>query len=178
MCTITQITESKDDEELRSRALDMADCLIQCGITRPLTQLRIEDVPSLVQSIALYATVLKVKAALDQFVDGLKEACILTCIQEYPHLFRDLFVKSSTDCLDPGMNDIGKYERLMISLLFLDLIINLFEEKSFSPSGTTANIKEQSTYMFFKEEIICEGAMCVFLYVFSYSICIVVGVGD
>ena len=69
------------------------------------------------------------------------------------------------------MNDIGKYERLMISLLFLDLIIN---EKSFSPSGTTANIKEQSTYMFFKdllEEIICEGAMCIFLYVFSYLYC-------
>ena len=49
--------------ELRSTALEMTDCLIQCGITKPLTQLKIENVPNLVHSIALHATVLKVKAA-------------------------------------------------------------------------------------------------------------------
>ena len=81
----------------------MTDCLIQCGITKPLIQLKIEDVPNLVHSIALHATVLKVKAAIDQFMDGLREACLLPSIQKYPHVLRDLFVKSSTDCLDSGM---------------------------------------------------------------------------
>lgn len=88
---------------LQNKALEMAVCLIQCGITKPLTQLKIDVVPNLVQSIALQATVLKVKAALDQFMDGLKEAGLLSSIQEYPHLFKDLFVKCSTGCLDSGM---------------------------------------------------------------------------
>ena len=102
-----QISESANDEELQITAVDITNCLLECGITKPLAQLKTGDVPSHVRSIALHATVLKVKAALDQFVDGLKESCLLQNIREYPHLFRDLFVKS-TDCLDSGMIQVKK----------------------------------------------------------------------
>ena len=80
----------------------MVDCLLQCGVTKPLTQLKVEDVPNIVRNIALHTTVLKVKAALDQFKDGLKEAGILSSIQAYPEYFKDLFIKSNMDSLDAG----------------------------------------------------------------------------
>ena len=81
----------------------MTDCLLQCGITKPLTQLKIEDVSNLVHSIALHATVLKVKAAIDQFMDGLREACLLPSIQKYPHVLRDLFLDSGMTHAEANM---------------------------------------------------------------------------
>ncbi len=43
--------------------------MTQCGMTKLL----VKDVPNLVKSIALNSSVLRVKAALDQFMAGLKE---------------------------------------------------------------------------------------------------------
>ena len=52
----------------------------------------------------------------------------------------------------------------IIQFMFLiDSLLALLENKSFSPAGSTANVKEQNTYMFFKdllEEI--ERKLCVF----------------
>ena len=44
-------------------------------------------------------------------------------------------------------------------LLNLDSVLHLLEDKFFSPNGSTANVKEQNAYIFFKdllEEIECE----------------------
>lgn len=40
---------------------------------------------------------------------------------------------------------------LIICQFSLDVILNLLEEKYFSPPGSTANVKEQNTYIFFKD---------------------------
>lgn len=82
--------------------MDACDVLLDCGFTKPLPQLKLGDVPQLVKSAALHATILKIKSELDQFMKGVNEAGCLHAIQEYPYLFHTLFVASDRDELNAG----------------------------------------------------------------------------
>ena len=96
----------------------MVDCLVQCGVTKPLTQIKLADLPSLVRNIALQTTILKVKAALDQFVNGIKETGLLSCIQGYPDFFKDLFVKPKiADCLTAGKRLVNKNSLIILNFI-------------------------------------------------------------
>ena len=54
----------------------------------------LDDVPKIINSVAMHSIILKAKAELDQFVSGLQKAGILPAIQSYPEFFRPLFVSS------------------------------------------------------------------------------------
>ena len=54
------------------------------------------------KSTALHATLLKVKAELDQFMTGLQEAGVLHAIQAYPNHFRPLFVADAVKPMTAG----------------------------------------------------------------------------
>ena len=68
------------------------DTLIECGVTKPLAKLSLQDVDTVARTVALHTTILRVKAELDQFVCGLNEAGILDSIRAYPEFFRPMFV--------------------------------------------------------------------------------------
>ena len=86
---MTKVPSMYSSLSAMTMAVELVDIKTQCGLTKPLSMLKVKDVPNLVKSIALYATVLKVKAALDQFMAGLKESGLLLCVQEYPTFFKD-----------------------------------------------------------------------------------------
>ncbi len=92
-----------EDGDVRRIAGEACDVLLDCGVTKPLAQLTVRDVPHLVQSTALHSTILKVKAELDQFATGLDEAGIHSAIKMYPKLFKRLFVASQTQSVTAGM---------------------------------------------------------------------------
>lgn len=93
--------------------MDACDVLIDCGCTKPLAQIKISDVPYLVKSVALHSTVLKRKAELDQFMDGLEEAGVLPSIKLYPNLFESLFVKPNTLSVTAGGYDTCTHNNLL-----------------------------------------------------------------
>lgn len=97
-----QLRSATDDDSVRSIAMNDCDVLTECGCTKPLAQLKLADVPQLVKSAALHSTILRIKSELDQFMAGLDEAGCLHVLQEYPSLFRPMFVATDTNLLNSG----------------------------------------------------------------------------
>ena len=97
-----QLNSATDDEAVRSIAMGACDMLLDCGCTKPLSQLKLDDVPQLIKLAALHSTVLKIKSELDQFITGISEAGCLHAIQEYFALFRPMFVASDNIKLNAG----------------------------------------------------------------------------
>ena len=97
------MTEASEDSEVRSIALGASSMLIDNGISKALALLQVEDVPHIVNSVALYATILKIKAILDQFMAGLDEAGVLKAIKAYPSFFKSLFIRSEEHQITAGM---------------------------------------------------------------------------
>ena len=102
LCLHFQLNSATDDEGVRNIAMGACDVLLDCGCTKPLPQLKLDDVPKLIQCAALHSTVLKIKSELDQFMAGINEAGSLHVIQEYPSFFRPMFVASDTNLLNAG----------------------------------------------------------------------------
>lgn len=71
-----------------------ADLLIDCGFTKPITQITAKDVQEVVDTISVHCTILKIKAELDQIRCGLEEAEMLESIEKWPELFKPFFVAS------------------------------------------------------------------------------------
>jgi len=67
-------------------------------------QLEVYNHPQLVKIAALHSCIMKVKAELDQFVAGLKEAQVLDVIRKYPSFFHPMFVASQTDTVTAGIS--------------------------------------------------------------------------
>ena len=71
--------------------MDACDVLVDCGFTKPLVQLSLDDVSVLTKRTSLHCTLLRVKSELDQFMGGLHEAGVLDAMQK---ILRPLFVAS------------------------------------------------------------------------------------
>ena len=69
------------------------DVLVTCGFTRPISTLTLRDIPLLVESVSLHASLLVVKAELDQLVEGLRDTPVLEMMRSNPVLCRDLFIR-------------------------------------------------------------------------------------
>ena len=65
--------------------------LLETGYSKPLQQLGMEDQDSIVSFIADYHCIVKVKAAMDQFKQGLDAGGVLTCIQQHAYSMKHLF---------------------------------------------------------------------------------------
>ena len=94
--------------------MGVSDTLVDCGFNKPISKLTRDDVPHLLQSVALHSVILKVKAELDQFISGLDKAGVLTFIQKFPSLFQPMFVASHKQ-LDAG--NIFTGEKVLCLLL-------------------------------------------------------------
>ena len=91
-----QMSGTCDIEELRTVALDSADTLIDSGCSVPIARLTPNDVPKVIETVALHSVLLIVKAELDQMMDGLQVSGVLHKIQVHPDFFRPLFLHMST----------------------------------------------------------------------------------
>ena len=97
-----QLNSAPDDVAVRNIAMGACDVLLDCGYTKPLSQLKLNDVPQLIKLAALHSTVLRIKSELDQFITGISEAGCLHAIQEYSALFIPMFVASDNIKLNAG----------------------------------------------------------------------------
>ena len=76
--------------------MDAFDILESCGFRKPIATLTHNDIPLIVECVALHTTIYQRKAELDQIIKGLQDAGVLDIIRKCPDLFRPLFVKGTT----------------------------------------------------------------------------------
>ena len=66
--------------------------LFDTGYRKPICQLTVLDKSGVRLSLLDYHCMLKVKASMDQFMEGLKELHVLDLIKKYPELTKPFFV--------------------------------------------------------------------------------------
>ena len=74
---------------------DNASILLETGYHKPLSTLTVTDVPMLCNALRSHHGIIKVKAELDQFCEGLETLGVLQSVKKHPNLMRPLFVASS-----------------------------------------------------------------------------------
>lgn len=87
-----QVTAAESNTAVREAAMGALDMFIACGFTLPIPTMTLRDVPLLIECVTLHATILIVKAELDQIIEGLTKAGVLETIRGYPQLFQKMFV--------------------------------------------------------------------------------------
>lgn len=86
-----KLSNATDEKEARATAIESCNILLECGLTKPLATLKMEDIPQIVKSASLHSTILRIKSELDQFISGLESAGLLPAIRKYPDLFSPMF---------------------------------------------------------------------------------------
>ena len=81
---------------------EAADVLLVTGYRKAICDLRLNDKVSLKAALIDYHCLLKVKAEMDQFMDGLADCGVLEYIRQFPDLMRPLFTDCSTKQLTAG----------------------------------------------------------------------------
>lgn len=81
---------AKCDEDIKAAFNDeiSAGLIVECGLTGPL-QFKKDELLSILLD---YHLMIKAKAAMDQFLDGLKTLGVLEAVRDNPKVFQDFFV--------------------------------------------------------------------------------------
>ena len=74
---------------------EAASLLMETGFRKPLSKLDMNDKPSLRSSLIDFHCLLKSKAAIDQFAEGLSHLHVLDRMRHLPDLMKPLFVNES-----------------------------------------------------------------------------------
>ena len=69
---------------------------------KPLCRLYPKDKSTLKSALVDYHCMLKVKAVMDQFCEGLQEVGVLQLVRVHPNIFKPLFVADTSRALIPG----------------------------------------------------------------------------
>lgn len=89
--TVLQLQSAETDEDVQiSLAVDeVMDLLLATGFRKPLAQLGLKDVDDLVGFLLEYHLFVKVKAEIDQFVEGLTTLGFLGYLRKNPSLWQN-----------------------------------------------------------------------------------------
>jgi hypothetical protein len=103
---------------------DASSIVFETGYRKSLTLLTLKDRDELIASVKIYHCLIKIKAGIDQFLDGLKSLDVYWYIKRYPELMQ-LFV----DVPNKRLLTAGLYVR---SYIFFVLNIVFFFSQNVS----------------------------------------------
>lgn len=88
-----QVRGAQNNEDLRSIFLipDMEALLLETGYNKPISQLCLEDQENIVSSVTDYHCLIKVKAAMDHFTEGMDSGGVLEHVKRVSHILKPLF---------------------------------------------------------------------------------------
>ena len=91
------MTNAENDAEIQATyAIDEAQSLLsEAGFFKPLIRLTMGDQSQLSSVLISYHCMTKVKAAMDQFVEGLESLGVLECIRSNPEKWKVFFMDVS-----------------------------------------------------------------------------------
>lgn len=79
------------DRELQEVVGANFSTMIDCGFVEPFSSVKMQDRVDIVQSISLHYVILRSKAEMDQFADGLRSCGVLDEMQQNSSLTRSFF---------------------------------------------------------------------------------------
>ncbi len=78
------------------------DLLLATGYRKALCSLCLEDRDSIQSALLDYHCMLKVKAEMDQFSEGLADVGVLKYVKKYPDLMKSLFICDESKLITAG----------------------------------------------------------------------------
>ena len=84
-----QVEDAEENEQLRAALMiDEATCLLEeCGFRKPTCMVTLSDRAALRSALVDYHCMIKVKSAMDQFIEGLQTLSVLDWIKKYSKPF-------------------------------------------------------------------------------------------
>ena len=70
---------------------DMESLLLETGFYKPLSLLSMNDKAGIMSSVTDYHCIIKVKAAMDQFLEGLEAGGVLGALKNYSDVMKSMF---------------------------------------------------------------------------------------
>ena len=77
--------------------------LLETGFNKPLCKLKLSDVEVIRTSLLDYHCIVKVKASMDQFKEGLDQVGLCKFLKSHPDELKPMFVSSMNTQLTPGI---------------------------------------------------------------------------
>ena len=163
-----QIIQSATEKELQSNVAHF-DVLCDCGFSRPSVLVKEQDKVDIVQALALHSVLLRSKAEIDQFCEGLESCGVLCAIRKNPNLARRFFCvegrgkPTSGNCntsiltfsFSPCFNFFVCY------LLIAEQVLAIFKSIGYSERGSNMRKKEDTFSMFVDYLDECEKGVCL-----------------
>ena len=91
------------EEDLRSEVASNFDFLNDCGFTKPFISVTERDKVKIIQTLGLHDVLLRSKAEIDQFAEGLQSCGVLDAIRQNPDLARNYFCINGMEKLTAGV---------------------------------------------------------------------------
>ena len=93
-----QIADAENDSELQATlAIDeVQNIILETGFRKPFKNIALEDIEQITNLLVSYFCGTKVKAAMDQFVEGLESMDIIKRVRNDPSKWKKFFVASKT----------------------------------------------------------------------------------
>ena len=84
--------ENDDDVKLIFAVDEISGLMLETGYRKPFAKLTMADRSALKAAMVDYHCMIKVKAAMDQYMEGLQSLKILDLVRKFPSFSRPLFV--------------------------------------------------------------------------------------
>lgn len=95
--------QTTTEDQLRSVIASHFDVLSDSGFSRPSVLVKESDKIDIIQALALHDVILRSKAELDQFCEGLESCGVLCAIRQNADLSRKYFCVDCREKLTSGM---------------------------------------------------------------------------
>ena len=84
--------ENDDDVKLILAVDEIAGLVLETGYRKPFVKLTMADKSELKAAMVDYHCMIKVKAAMDQYLEGLQNLKVLELVRKFPSLSRPFFI--------------------------------------------------------------------------------------
>lgn len=91
-----QIMSAVTQEELKAIVVENMDLMMDSGITKPFTQITMDDKVPIVQSVALQCVVLRTLGELTQFHEGLESLGVAKEMCDHSDLLHKFYVRGTS----------------------------------------------------------------------------------
>ena len=107
-CMCVQIVDAENDTEVQvTCSIDEAQAmLLEAGFTKAFSRLRLADKSNVCSILVNYHCMTKVKAAMDQYVEGLQSLDVLDEVRKDPEKWKVFFVDNNVK-VDASESQLG-----------------------------------------------------------------------
>ena len=107
---------ASNDDDMKHLYQSNLDQFYQAGIIMPIRSLTVNDKTKIIKMISLNELI-KIKAEIDQFKEGMECLGVVTAIQRYPDLLRGFFTIGKETPLTAGISiEVNKFIRLRFNI--------------------------------------------------------------